>query len=434
MTIRFRHRGAQVFLEESQSLPVVDLVFRFGGGSLSDPEGQGGLTRVTGRLLRRGTRQIPAAEVDARIAELGARLSVTISRSALALQGSVLARNVEPFVALVASLLREPAFRGSDLSRAKRRIKASLLALRDDDYGLASRHLQRHIFGEHPYSRPSGGTHASIGRLRRADLLAQHEQLWCAGNLTLGAAGAITEAELRDLLTRHFGDVPRGRAVRPTLRTPKMAPGRRLLIVDKRDRTQTQLGVATLGIRATDSVYMPFLVADAAFGGMFTSRLMQAVRAERGWSYSAYSSFGAGRQRDAWRMWTHPSTGHARDCLALQLDLLQAWAEGDHRGDEVRRAKRYLRGSRCFDEDTAFRRLEVAMSVAELKQSDEHLGGFRKAIGRVTLRQTKEAVRQHIKPSKLALVAVGDARELAPSLGSLPGIRDVKVVPYDARL
>ncbi len=434
MTRRFRAQGLRVFLEENHELPLVDLVIRIEGGSLSDPERLAGLTRVMGRLYRRGTRRMNGAAVDAQVAALGGRLAVTIGREALTLHGSVLARNVEPFVALVAELLRAPAFRGRDLARAKRRIKANLAALADDDHGLASRHLRGLVFGEHPYGRPLGGTHDSIGRITRADLIAHHERSWRAAHIRLGAAGAIDEASLRTLLARHFADVPRGRYVAPRAGAPKRTRGRRLLIVHKPDRTQTQLGVGTLGIKATDSLYFPFYVADTAFGGMFSARLMQAIRAERGWSYSAYSVVGAARQRELWRMWTHPSVERARDCLALQLELLEEWVEGGLRAEEVRRAKRYLIGSRCFDEDTAYRRLDLAMSVAALGQGKAHLGGYRKAIAEVDRAAASEAVRRRLRPWDLGIVAVGDATRLADALGSLPGIVQTRVVPFDARL
>ncbi len=434
MTRRFRQHGLQVFLEESHELPLVDLVLRIAGGSLSDPEDLGGLTRVMGRLYRRGTRRIDGARVDARVAALGGRLAVTIGREALTIHGSVLARNVEPFVALVAELLRQPAFRQRDLARAKRRIKANLVGLRDDDYGLASRHLRELVFEGHPYGRPPGGTHTSIGRITQADLINHHQRTWRATHVSFGAAGAIDEAGLRSLLDRHFADVPRGPSLVPRTNAPERIRGRRLLVIHKPDRTQTQLGVGTLGIKATDRLYFPFLVADAAFGGMFTSRLMQAVRAERGWSYSAYSAVGVARQRDMWRMWTHPPVDKARDCLALQLELLEAWTTDGLRANEVRRAKRYLVGSRCFEEDTAYRRLELAMAVASLGQRDEHLGGYTRALRRVDRAAASEAARRRIRPQDLAIVAVGDAGTLASAFGSLPGVVQTRVVPFDARL
>ena len=424
----------KLLVESSDDLPLVDLAIKIRGGSLGDPEGKEGLTRVMARLLRRGTKRLSSEQVDAEVARLGGRLTITISREVVGVHASVLARNTEPLIALIAELLFEPAFRAADLARAKRRIRAGLVSLRDDDHALASRHLNRLLFGEHPYARPSGGTHASLGRLRREDIVQRHRTLWSKGNLLIGAAGAIDEGELRALTKRHFGTLGGRRSPAPKLSVPKMPRGRRLLIVDKPGRTQTQLGVATLGAKLRDPYYVPLLVADSAFGGMFTSRLMQEVRAVRGWSYSAYSTLGASRQRDAWRMWTHPSVDNARDCLALQLELLEQWAEKGPTGEEIRRAKRYLRGARCFDLDTAYRRLDVRMTAELYGLGDEHQSGYRDAVGGVTRAMAHAAVQKRIRPDDLAIVAVGDAKRLRSELGALPGIRDVRVVKHDATL
>lgn len=423
----------KLFVESSDDLPLVDLAIKIRGGALGDPDGKEGLTRVMARLLRRGTRTWSSERIDAEIARLGARVSITISREVVGVHASVLARNVEPLIALLAEMLFEPAFRNQDLARAKRRIRSNLISLRDDDHALASRHLNAFLFDGHPYGRPTGGTHASLGRIRRADLVERHREIWTKGNVLFGAAGAIDEAELARLVRTYFGAASGRRSARTTVRSPKLARGRRLLIVDKPGRSQTQLGVATLGAKLRDPLYFPLLVADSAFGGMFTSRLMQEVRAARGWSYSAYSTLGASRQRDAWRMWTHPSVDNAGECLALQLELLERWVEEGSSADEIRRAKRYLRGARCFDEDTAYRRLDVRMSAALYGLSDAHERGYRKAVGAVSRGAARDAVQRRIRPNDIAIVAVGDAKRLRSEL-ELPSTTEVRVVKYDAKL
>ena len=67
----------------------------------------------------------------------------------------------------------------------------------------------------------------------------------------------------------------------------RRGPGRHLVFVDKPDRTQTQILIGGLGTSAHDADHVPLIVANAVFGGTFTSRLMQEVRSKRGWSYGA---------------------------------------------------------------------------------------------------------------------------------------------------
>lgn len=432
MSTRFVHEGAPVLLEESHALPLVDFVVALRGGALLDPVGQEGLTRMMARLLRRGVRGQPAAEVDQALALLGGRLSVTIARSSIRLHGSVLARNLEPFVALVARLVREPALRTGDLARAKRRIADELRAVRDDDGALADRHLRRLLFGDHPYGLPVGGTLASIRAIRRDDVVAQHARAVHRGAFVFGAAGAVTQDELARLLSAHFADLPTRGRERLTVPAPKIAKGRRVLIVDKKGRSQTQLGMATLGIKAKDPHYFPFAVADAAFGGMFTSRLMQEVRAKRGWSYGASSQIGVGTQREAWRVFSHPSVENAHACAALELELMERYVAEGPTVAELRRAKRFLAGSRCFEEDTAAHRLDLRLSAELFGVGDDHLARYRRSIRAVTREDAQRALQARLKPRDLAIVAVGAADVLGPALGALPGVTEVRTVAFDA--
>ena len=85
-----------------------------------------------------------------------------------------------------------------------------------------------------------------------------------------------------------------------------MRAGRRLLVVDKPERTQTQILVGTLGTSPHDDDHVPLVVGNAVFGGTFTSRLMKEIRSKRGWSYGASARAGIERQRQSWVLWTFP--------------------------------------------------------------------------------------------------------------------------------
>lgn len=432
--VRFEHEGAPVFLEESHALPLVDFVIALRGGALLDPEDRGGLTRMTARLLRRGTADLLSHQVDEELARLGARLSVTLSRSSVRLHGTVLARNLEPFVALVARLVREPAMRNDDLARAKRRILDELRMLREDDHGLADRHLRAFLFGDHVYGQPVGGTGASLRAIRRTDVLSHHARMVRRGALVFGAAGAIDASTLERLVHTHFSGLPRGEKVATKVPTPTVPKGRRVLIVDKKDRSQTQLGLGLLGIKAHDPLFFPFLVADAAFGGTFTSRLVAEVRGKRGWSYGASSQVTVAEQRDAWRVWTHPSADNAAACAALELDLIEKFVDEGPTAREVSRAKRFLANGRCFEEDTAARRLDLHLGAELFALDRAHVDRFRPTIRKITRDAAHEAFAARVRPRDAAIVAVGSAKALAGPLGALPGVVDVKIVKHTAPL
>ncbi len=419
--------GSRVLLEEDRALPLVDVAILWRLGAIDDPEGSEGQARMLARLLRRGDRK-GEPTLDERVAQLGGRLAITIGRTTIRVYGTVLTRYLEPFVALLGELLRSPRFREKDLRREKRRIRAEIESTLDEDGSLAYRQLRREVFGDHPVAAPVGGTLRSVARIERKAIEAMHGEALRGRRLLFGAAGDVDRETLAPLLDRAFGDLAKGRPKTPRLPAPKLARGRRAVIVDKPDRTQTQLGFGTLGARVGDPDLAAMVVGDTAFGGLFSSRLMQAVREERGWSYSAYSQLGAARQRELWAMWTHPAVKHVGPCAALQIELLEGWVSGGLREKEIRFAKRYLVGSRCLDEDTAARRLELALDAVNLGFPMDRPQGYTRRIRKVKRADANAAIAKHIDPKRLAIVAVGDAKTLAPALEELDGLTDLSVV------
>ena len=424
--------GADVLVEESHAVPVVDVAIVWRLGAIDDPPERLGTARMLARLLRRGARGMGPTDLDEEAALLGGRFGISVSRTLLRIHGTVLSRNLAPFVGLLGRMLCEPALRARDLTREKRRVRSEIEGLLDEDGSLAARQLRRGLFDAeghgHPLAQPVGGELASIRRIQRRDLVELHGQGLAGRRLLFGAAGDVNADALLPLLEEAFGSLPRGRDRKAKIPAPRLARGRHVFVIDKEERSQTQLAIGTLGARVGDPDLAALVVADTSFGSLFSSRLMQAVRENRGWSYSAYSHLGAGIQRDAWAMWTHPSVANARDCAALEIELMEEWVEGGLKTKEIRFAKKYLVGSRCMDEDTPGRRLELAIDSVNLGFPEDRPQGYIRRIRAVDRAEANAAVRKRLDPSRLAIVAVGAASQLAPRLETLPGIADVTII------
>ncbi|WP_236607584.1 M16 family metallopeptidase [Sandaracinus amylolyticus] len=424
--------GMTVLLEESHAIPLVDVEVVLKTGALFDPQGKEGLGRLAARLLRMGTKRLKAEDVDEAIDSMGAALSVDVAHSMVRLHASVIRRSLPDLLELLGQLVCTPALRATDLGLVQRETIADLLSQRDNDRWLASRGLRSHLFGEHPYARPTFGNAETIQRVSRgdvADFLGTHV---VAENIVLGVAGDVTEGELRAMVDRAFAKVPRGRAPEVTLPVPVIAKGRRVLVVDKPERTQTQIFLGTLGTRLADPVFYPLVVANTAFGGTFTSRLVREVRSERGWSYAANARLGADRQREAWSLYTHPSAENAVDCIALELSLIEKFVEEGISAPELSNARDYLVKSHAFDRDTAAKRLEPRLDAEVQSMPAEFYTHFVTSVGAVTLPRANEAVRARLSHEDLSIVLVATAAPLLDRLQRLPGVREVSVVPFDS--
>jgi zinc protease len=423
--------GSLVLSESSNVLPVVGIGVSVRTGSLFDPAGKEGLVRLMTRAMRMGTAELRSRKLEETLDRLGAQLSMGCSQSYMHFGGVVVAHNLEPFVELLAALLERPAFRSADVNQVRREMIADLTALCDDDRSLCSRHFRRYAFGDHPYARPRSGTRASVATLTRQDLVAHHARHLTAPNLVIGVWGDFRPSRLQPLLERSFGGLSSRKAPTMQLREPKLGAGRRILVVDKPERTQTQILIGTLGISAHDPEYDALTVANVAFGGLFSSRLTDEVRGKRGLSYGANSSFTMSRTRDLWAMHTFPAARDARACIELELGLYQRWIERGINARELSSVKRYLEKSHAFEIDTAAKRLDQRIDIELLGWPATHHSRFVERMRRVTREQVRRALPRRLSLRDQVITMVATADELVPELEKLPDVEKIEVVPFD---
>lgn len=421
-----------IFVEESHALPLVDVSMRFAVGGELDPRDRTGLARLVARTMSMGPRGMSEKRTAEALAALGGRIAIYASRRAIRLQATVLSRHLDAFFALLARIVREPAFRAGDLARQKRETRALLLARRDDDGTLAHRHYRQALFGDHAYGRSLVGDARSIRRIGAADLRSHHERHLGAGSLLFGFAGDVTETQAQALVERHFSDLGGKARKRRRPAKPKQPAGRHVLIIDKPERTQTQVVMGTLGAQLGDPRLDGLIVSNTVFGGTFSSRLNHEVRTRLGYTYGAHSQVGRAEQREAWTMTSAPEAEHTVACVGRQLELLDAWVEGGVRASETKSAKQSLIGAYGFDIETAQKRLDIRLDRALFGLDPDRYRDYPKRIRQVTRKDASAAPAELLDPSRLTIVVVAEADQVGDGLAALPGVRSVRSVAFDA--
>jgi zinc protease len=421
----------QVFVEESHALPLVHFQVVIPDGSLLDPVGKEGLTRLSARLLRRGTKTRDSRTIEEAIDALGAELSIDTTPSFVRVAGSVIRRNLEPILALVSELLNEPNFPEQEMEQLKRESLAALLELTDNDQGLCATQLRRALFRGHPYGRTSLGTRASLSALTHAEVIARYTNELRRLPRTAAFSGDITRAEAERLANTYLKT--ENPIEKPRARPPEanQVRGRHLVIVDKPERTQTQIQIGSLGTHPHDSDHTALLVGNAIFGGTFTARLMRAVRSERGWSYGASSRLAIDRVREAFTVWTFPAAQDAVPCIELELSLLASWIEHGIQEDELAFVKSYLVKSHAFSVDTADKRVEQAVDVWLYDLPSDYFSGYTKRIEAVSAADVNAALQRRLSAKDLVITVLATESALGDALRGLPDLASVQVVPFD---
>jgi zinc protease len=422
-----------VLVETSRALPLVSFSIALKTGSVLDPEGMPGATRMLTRWMRRTAGGREAQVIDTEIDALGGAFGADVSPSTLVFQGTVITRSLDGLMRIASDVLAQPGFAEVELERLRRETLAELTEALDDDRGLCRRWFRQRVFGAHPYARSVTGTASSLSRITAANLKALYARIVRPENLIFAFSGDI-EVERAEALAQQLRDkLAPGPAPVDETPDPAVIPGRRLTFVDKPDRTQTQILIGGLGTHPLDDDHLALHVANTVFGGTFTARLTQEVRAKRGWSYGAYSSLPIDRRRQAFSMWTFPKAEDAAPCIQLQLDMLHALRAKGITNKELSWAKKYLVRSHAFALDTAAKRVGLVLDSALYGLPEGYYERYIERIKAVTLEEANQAVARRLSEDDLLVTVVGTAAQIGDTVkAAIPNLATSEVVKFDA--
>ncbi|MGE0869697.1 MAG: M16 family metallopeptidase [Kofleriaceae bacterium] len=426
--------GPRLIHEPSRDTPLVWFEVAIRGGAAADPVGIEGLHRHAALLARRGAGGRDRAAIDDTLDSLGSALDVAVSRDAVSLSGLALSRHLDRVIDLAADILAEPTLGPDEHDRLLRETPQVLDEVRDDDGALATRWFDWLCSPGHAYGRTSLGTESSIARIDRDAAARLWRSELVADNLVIGLAGdidqAAAEAVVRRLTERlPASSAPPQAAAQRAIHTPPR--GRRMILVDKPDRTQAQIRIGHESVRYGDPDTAAIAIAEAVFGGMFSSRLMQEIRVKRGWSYGAGCALRRSRLPHWFEIWMAAGIEVAGKAIALALEMFTDYATHGPTDHEVDFARSYLIGAMPFHVATARQRMQLAVRDAVFNLPDGFTAKLPEALGMLAASDVRAACNRRFQPDNAVTIAVTTAEQARASVLDA-GAGALSVVKHDA--
>lgn len=428
-------QAVEVAFERDSSLPMVNLNVAIKAGSVADPAGKSGLTNFMAEMLMRGTRSHTKEQIDLLLDQMGALLQIETRAEAVIFRGTVIASQLEGFQALLYEILTQPSFPEAEIKKLKSEITSAILGEQGNDGALNSRRFARFLFGTHPYGNPVLGTIADVATFNPSVIQAQYNRIVRDPLLLVVGAGDTTHAHIENwaktLGAKRMGSA--SQEVSWKASKPEDAASIRVQIVDKPERTQTQIDGGQVGVRMTDPKFFALYIGNYAFGGhSFTARLMTEIRVKRGWSYGANSVFRHGLQPRSWHFHLFPAAKDTPAALAYTLQMVRDLKEKGITSEEFEFAQRSLINGSGFMYNTPKKRVENKLLERTLDLPDGMMRSYGPALSFVTLRETNEALKSFLKPEQLAISIVGTAKDLKEPVAKAVGIPTEQIVvrPY----
>jgi predicted Zn-dependent peptidase len=405
--------GLTVWLVPLPGATMVNLHLLVDAGAAAEDEAHGGVAALTAQTLVTGTRRLDASAFAEATERLGIEVSSESSWDSARAAFQSLPEHMENGIALLAEMVLEPRFEPGEYERLKAERLADILQSRSDPGRLAEEMFLRNLFdADMPYRRLSAGTPETVGPLTLDDVKQHHHTHWRPGSAHLIVAGALEPEAVMRAAQARLGDWQGSGPGHRTFK-PRVAGGRRVVIVDRPGSVQSELRVGHLGIERTSPRYFPATVLGAMLGGVFGSRLNLRLREELGYTYGARAGFdprrAAGPFSAAAAVQTEVTTDAIREMLG-QLDRIREAAPDDRELHEVRD---FLVGVFPLRFETTG---GVAMAIEPLAVyglPDDYWQSYRDNLEAVGAEDVLTSARDLVRPDEFLILAVGDAEKVA---------------------
>lgn len=418
--------GLTVLAIQKRGLPLFHARLSLPAGASEDPRGKAGLAQFTVDLLRRGTRRRPAQDVDDLIESMGAQLAAEVSMEEAALSLTVPAELSERALDALLEVALEPAFEEHECSAARRRTVAALQSDLDEPGTVAARAVVTLGYGPgHPYAHPGAGWRRDVETFRPEDARGFHATRYQQNGALFAVVGQEPPDQLLALLRGKLSQWQQswpGPAQRLALQFGALPPGDglRAVVVHKPDATQAQVRIVSPGLPRTTPRYAEAVVMNTALGGGFTSLLVDAIRVDRGLSYSVSTRLHMNRRAGLSVFSSFTKNETLRELIDVALDKMAAYAAQGPSEDALDKARRYLAGLFPLGLESHEALAEQVADALLDGVGLDHLAKYRSRVRAVTVDQARD-IAAELSPARpgAQLVVVGEAEVARRALGGL---------------
>ena len=454
VTVHFDHgrettvNGVRLVVLTDHRLPLVDWTLCMRRGSDSEPKGKEGLAGMTATMLRHGAGKLTYRQLGDELDAHGISLSVSPAGDNTRLSGGCTTDEVDRGFARARDLLRSPTFPPAEFAKVKARTAAGIVQALASPATAAGRAMDLLLYGDTPMGRSA--MPATVAAVTLDDVKAFYDTYYRPDGAVLVVSGDVTFDRAVDLakgltdgwqprpmpeVSYDLPPVATAPAVPPTTGpTTGPAAGPKVLLVDNPDTRDGAAAIVRMGVRAYDIHAAPDKYAGSLANTLLSSgiesRLMEYVRAQKGYVYGITGSFAPGRHDGAFEVNAPTRPPVAGDCVSATYkvldDLKNPAGDNPLTDDQLADAKRRVTGLQVMSMQTvdqqAGMRLDGILNGYPVDYYDTYAGH----VNAVTVQQVRDVMDKYVRDAAMQIVVVAPATVVK---GQLEKIGPVTVEP-----
>jgi zinc protease len=404
--------GLTVIAVRRPGVPLVELRLRV-------PFGRTPLARATllSQALFTGTGTMSSIDIAAELQAVGGGLAAGLDPDRLFVTGNALVAGLDRMLEILAGVLTDPAYPAEEVATERERLVDHIQVALSQPAHLARTALLKRMYGRHPYAVQTPEP-AQVRGVRPAQLRALHADRVRPDGAVLVLVGDISPEKAIDAAEKALGSWTgpgRDGNVPPT---PPLQPGP-LVLVDRPGSVQSSLRIALPAVSRTHPDYAALQLANLIFGGYFSSRWVENLREDKGYTYGPHTNiehFVAGSALVAAAEVATEVTGPSLLETLYELGRIASLPPGE---EELEQARRYALGTLRLGMSTQAGLAALASMYASVGLRLDYLREHSAALVAATREEVAEVAARYLAPSQAVMVVLGDADKVQGPLAAL---------------
>ncbi|MDG4762162.1 pitrilysin family protein [Micromonospora sp. WMMD710] len=413
---RTLRNGLTVIAVRRPSVPLVEL-------RLWIPFGRAHLARgaMLSQTMLSGTESMTSVQIAAELQKVGGGLAAGVDPDRLMLSGAGLVTGLDRMLELLAEVLTGANYPTDEVTTERDRLVDRIQVAQSQPAHLAREALLKRIYGRHPYATQTPEPD-QIRAVRPATLRTLHAERVHPAGAQLVLVGDVQPEKALDAAERALGGWSGAGRTAELPRTPPLEPGP-LLLVDRPGSVQSSLRIALPAVSRTDPDHAPLQLANLIFGGYFSSRWVENIREDKGYTYGPHSVIEhsvAGSVLVAAAEVATEVTGPALLETTYELGRL---ASLPPKPEELEQARQYALGTLQLGMSTQAGLAALTSAYAGNGLRLDFLAEYAARLAKASIDDVAEVAARYLAPARAAVVVLGDAELVTPGLAALTTIR-----------
>ncbi|QSB15657.1 insulinase family protein [Natronosporangium hydrolyticum] len=404
--------GLTVIALRRPSVPLVELRLRvpFGGADLA-------ASSVLTQTMLSGTSQRTNLEIAAELQAVGGALGVGVDPDRLLVSGNALVSGLDRVLELLAHVLTEARYPAEEVVTERERLADRIQVARSQPSHLVRKTLLRRMFGDHPYAVQTPEPE-QVRDVDTAVLRQLHAGRVHPAGATLVLVGDLRPAEALAAAVRALSDWDGGAPPVSLPAAPPLRPGP-LLVADRPDAVQSSLRMALPAVGRTHPDHAALQLANLVFGGYFSSRWVENIREDKGYTYGPHSGVEHSVAGSSLVIAAEVATEVTAPALLETYYELGRLANGAPTESELEQARQYALGTVQLGLATQSGLAGLASTYAGFGLRLDYLEHHVKALATATVADVAAAASRYLAPAKAVTVVLGDATVVEAPLATL---------------